>query len=123
MHAAGTGATAGALTGGMSWSSSLKTVTLSDVELTVRAGECINFRIDGRQGSVVVAGPRSYPPAEHGGSYCTDSGDTWSFGTIGLTADARGGIEYVDFDITDYTHTLYGWTVCDRDAACTGADH
>ncbi|MFI5585771.1 hypothetical protein ACIA5G_12105 [Amycolatopsis sp. NPDC051758] len=106
----------------MSWSSSLKTVTLSDVKLFVKGGECINFQLDGRQGSTIVAGIKRHPP--RGGNYCPSADYTYSFGTIGLTADTTGGIEYVDFDITDYDHGVHGWAVCDRGAAaCTGANH
>jgi hypothetical protein len=122
VHAAGTGATAGLLSGSMAWSSSLKTVTLSGVKLFVKGGECVNFQLDGRQGSTIVAGIKRYPP--QGGNYCPSADYTYSLGTIPLTADVTGGIEYVDFDINDYWHGVHGWAVCDRDAAaCTGANH
>ncbi|MEV6873340.1 hypothetical protein [Amycolatopsis sp. NPDC051128] len=124
VHSAGAGATAGLLTGAMSWSTSLKTVTLSGVKLFVKGGECINFQVAGRRGSTIVTDIKRYPSSPSGGSYCPAADYTYSFGTISITADSPGGIEYVDFDIVDYWHSVHGWAVCDRDAAaCTGANH
>ncbi|MEU8636221.1 hypothetical protein AB0C38_29000 [Amycolatopsis sp. NPDC048633] len=122
VHGGGTGATVGSLTGAMSWSSSLKTVTLSNVRLYVKAGECVHFEIAGRQGSTVVTDYLSYPP--QGGQYCPDSDFTWPFGTISLTADRAGGVEHVNFDMYDYWHDIHGWINCDRrDATCYGTNH
>ncbi|MEV6624583.1 hypothetical protein AB0M83_22390 [Amycolatopsis sp. NPDC051106] len=122
VHGGGTGATAGSLKGGMSWSASLKTVTLSEVTLFVKGGECIDFTIIGRQGSTVVTDGGQYPP--QGGQYCPSADYTWWFGTISLTANRPGGIEHVNFDMYDYWHHTQGYINCDRrEAVCYGSDH
>lgn len=121
-HGGGTGATAGSLTGSISWSASFKTVTLSNVQLFVKGGECIDLLIAGRQGSKLVTDNKWYPPND--GQYCPSTDYTWPFPDIALTAKVPGGIDHVNFDIYDYWHKTQGYLNCDRhEATCYGDNH
>jgi hypothetical protein len=112
VHAGGQGATAATASGKISWSASLKTVTLSDVRLWVKGGECIHFSFDGYQGGTIVA-DADYPNT---GDYCPIGDVFYGIGTVSLTADRTGGISEADVHIYD-SHQITGYAWCGQRAA------
>ncbi|MEV4150562.1 hypothetical protein AB0J40_43400 [Amycolatopsis sp. NPDC049691] len=114
-HSSGTLATA--LSGSLSWSTSLKTVTIGDTSLFVKAGECITVTATGYQGSTKVTAPYEFPGS--GQKACADQGVnvTGSIGTHGLTATVPGGVEHVVIRLTDFDHQISHYANCYRTAS------
>ena len=119
VHSGGAGATATSATGNIAWSSSFKTVTLTNVRMFVKGGECAYLSIAGRQGSTIVTEVRHFPDGPN--FYCPSSDRTYSLGTVTLTSVPAGGVDHVNFDIYDVDHSGHGWAVCKRvDSSCYG---
>jgi len=109
VHSGGAGATAVSATGNLAWSLSLKTVTLTNVKLFVKGGECGHLLIFGNQGSSVVTFPYRYPAS---GSLCPAADKTYSIGTFSQTAGVAGGIDELDVFAFDDSHDVAGYAHC-----------
>ena len=113
-HAGGAGATATSSTGAMSWSTSLRTVTLTNVKFFVKGGECATLLMGGFQGGTLVTSTYRYPAS---GSACPPANRTYPLGTVTLTATVPGGVQDVFITATDDSHDVTGWADCYRTAS------
>ncbi|WP_330275744.1 hypothetical protein OG205_08780 [Lentzea sp. NBC_00516] len=96
------------MTGNLSWTSSLKTVTLSNVRTFYKAGECATLRIGGYQGSNLVTEEFGFQLR-----CASTSGDvTETFSPFGLTSGPPGGVQWVKIEITDDNHEITGYAYC-----------
>ncbi|RSD19480.1 hypothetical protein [Amycolatopsis eburnea] len=85
VHSGGAGATAVSATGSLDWSTSLKTVTLANVKLFVKGGECGHLLIAGYQNPI---------------------------GTVSQTAEVAGGIQELEVFAVDDSHDVTGYADC-----------
>ncbi len=115
VHASGTGAVGAQATGSLSWSSSLKTVTITNVKFYVKGGECGSLAMTGWQGNTAVTSTYLYPA--DGSDLCVASNTTVSLGTVSLTAGVAGGVTDVFVGATDQTHKLLGYADCYQSAS------
>jgi hypothetical protein len=95
VHSSGAGATSTRVLGDLHWSPSLKTVQVSNIVITAKAGECGYAVISGYQGSTKVA------PDQITTVVC---GDFDVSRDITLTATVPGGIGYVHVAVIDRDH-------------------
>jgi hypothetical protein len=108
VHGGGAGATGTSITGALSWSSSLKTVTLSDVKTFIKAGECNSLVIGGYQGSTLVTEQFGYNLR-----CAASSGDVREeFSPFSLTSGPAGGVQWVKITIKDENHLITGYAYC-----------
>ncbi|WP_410583186.1 hypothetical protein [Amycolatopsis sp. lyj-108] len=114
VHGGGTGATATSATGAMGWSTSLKTVTLTNVRFFVKGGECAYLLIAGYQGGTVVTDPYRYPAS---GSVCPAVNHTYSLGTITETSGPPGGVQELGVFVTDVRDVITGYAECYQTAS------
>ena len=116
VHDGGTGATAVSATGNIAWSSSLKTVTLSNVRVFMKGGECSYVQFYGYQGTTIVDSSDWYPAEPY---RCPSSDAVYVFAKITLTADRPGGITHMIAEAHDWDHFILGWTNCEHsDSSC-----
>ncbi|MFI5610227.1 hypothetical protein [Amycolatopsis sp. NPDC051903] len=109
VHSGGAGATAATATGTLAWSSSLKTVTLANVKLFVKGGECAHVLIAGYQGSTVVTDPFRFPSS---GCLRPAADHTYPIGTVSQTAGVAGGIQDLEVFAIDDDHDVTGFADC-----------
>ncbi|QFZ20757.1 hypothetical protein [Saccharothrix syringae] len=108
VHSGGAGATGTSITGALSWSTSLKTVTLSDVRTFLKAGECNSLLIGGYQGSTLVTQQYGWDL-----KCATPSGDVVeTYTPFSLTSGPPGGVQWVRILITDESHVITGYAYC-----------
>ncbi|MFC6089726.1 hypothetical protein ACFP3R_10625 [Saccharothrix lopnurensis] len=107
VHAGGAGATGTSITGALSWSTSLKTVTLSDVKTFIKAYECNSLLIGGYQGSTLVTQQYGWDLRCAG---TTDARET--FTPFSLTSGPPGGVQWVKILIKDETDVITGYAYC-----------
>jgi hypothetical protein len=110
------GALATSLSGNLSWSTSLKTVTFTGT-VFVKAGECVTVTAVGYQGSAKVTGTYAYPSPGHKACALDGVNVTESIGTHSLTATVPGGIDHVVIRLTDYDHDISHYANCYQNAS------
>ncbi|WP_410640259.1 hypothetical protein [Amycolatopsis sp. lyj-346] len=121
VHGGGTGATAVSATGNISWSSSLRTVTLSNVKVFMKGGECTYVQFFGYQGTTPMDSTPWYPAEPY---RCPSSDAVYNLGTISLTTDRPGGINHMIAEAHDVSHYILGWTNCEvADSVCYGGQY
>lgn len=106
------GALATAVNGKLAWSTSLKTVTLSDTELFIKAGECVTLTARGYQGSTAVT-----PSFLFSRTCALGSNVTLPLENISLTASVPGGVEHVIIRLNDEDHDIHRYANCYRNAS------
>jgi hypothetical protein len=99
-HSSGTVATS--LSGHMRWSTSLKTVTLTDMSLYVRSGEHATMTFGGYQGTTLVT-PLFRLDDQHAST---------PVGGISLTASVPGGVQHVIIRLYDDQHVISEYANC-----------
>lgn len=107
VHSGGAGATGTSITGALSWSTSLKTVTLSDVKVFIKAYECNSLLIGGYQGSTLVTQQYGWDLRCAGTSDAVET-----FTPFSLTSGPPGGVQWVKILITDESHVITGYAYC-----------
>ncbi|SDJ26631.1 hypothetical protein SAMN04488074_101933 [Lentzea albidocapillata subsp. violacea] len=104
------GVIVGRLTGNIAWSSSGRTVMLTNQYLSVKTGECVEGAFAGYQGNTVVAGPATLAPQ------CAST----PVGDVSLGTTVVGGIHRANIQLIDYVHRNKASVACHRTASvCT----
>lgn len=110
------GALATALSGSLSWSTSLKTVTFTG-NLFVKAGECVTVTAVGYQGAAKVTGTYEFPGSDQKACALDGVNVTEPIGSHGLTATVPGGVDHVVIRLTDYDHEISHYANCYQNAS------
>lgn len=108
-----TGALATSTWGDLSWSSSLRTVTIANRGVFMRAGECYSLSITGFQGATKVT--EAFTDSD-----CATEGvnETWNWPfSLSLTATVPGGIDHVIIRLTDTGHDIKHYNNCYQSAS------
>jgi hypothetical protein len=104
-HSSGTLATSSQ--GNLTWSTSRRTVTISNASFYIKAGEWADVTWQGYQGNKLV----------HGGFWDAqdrrlDTGTTVSYAPMSMSVDIPGGIEFVRIRVRDIYHEITSLKDC-----------
>lgn len=102
-----TGALATSVSGKLAWSTSHRTVTLSDWGVFIRANECALVTMRGYQGSTPVTAPYQFGDCAES----TDLPPIWK-PPESITTTTPGGVQHVIIRLYDHWHEISHYANC-----------